>query len=68
MKYTAPDYETVMLKAVDVFSAYQTGCPQDEDYYWIYTEPCEGTDNWQQAHDTFTGIGWAHQCYTTNKP
>ena len=67
--YQKPDFVQVSVKVEDVFANYlTTGCPEDEFLQWNFTVPCEGTDNYQQVSNTYTGMGMAHQCYSTYNP
>lgn len=67
--YQKPDFIKVSVKVNDVFASYiTTGCPQDERGIWMYTDPCEGTSNYKYVESTFTGMGLAHQCYSTLAP
>ena len=67
--YQKPDFVKVSLKVSDVFANYNaTGCPEDEFLQWQYTVPCEGTDDYHQVANTYTGMGLAHQCYSGFNP
>lgn len=67
--YQKPDFVKVSLKVSDVFASYgTTGCPQDEEHKWAYTIPCEGTDDYTEIHNTYTGMGFGHQCYSSLNP
>jgi len=70
MKYAAPDYEVVSLRVNNLFASnyLQTGCPEDEYLVWNYTRPCEGTPDYRQEADTYTGLGWGTGCYSTHNP
>ena len=63
--YQKPDFVQVSVKIDDIFSNY---CPEDEFLQWQFTVPCEGTDNYQQVANTYTGMGLGHQCYSTHNP
>ncbi len=67
--YQKPDFVQVSVKVADVFANYlATGCPEDEFLQWQFTVPCEGTDNYHQVANTYTGMGLAHQCYSAYNP
>lgn len=67
--YQKPDFIKVSVKVDDVFANYDaTGCPEDEGAFWQYTIPCEGTDEYDYVQGTYTGIGFAHQCYSSLNP
>lgn len=67
--YQKPDFVKVSLKVSDIFANYAaTACPEDEFLQWQFTVPCEGTDNWQEVANTYTGMGYAHMCYSTKNP
>ncbi len=68
--YQKPDFIKVSVKVNDIFAGYNTdsGCPEDEFLYWNYTVPCEGTPDYRQEANTFTGLGWGSGCYSTLNP
>ena len=67
--YQKPDFVKVSLKVSDVFAPYlATGCPEDEFLQWRHTVPCEGTPEYSQVADTYTGMGYGHMCYSTYNP
>lgn len=67
--YQKPDFIKISVKVNDVFASYtSTGCPQDEQGSWMFTEPCEGSDNYHYVENTFSGMGLGHKCYSTLAP
>ena len=67
--YQKPDFIKVSVKANDVFAPYGTGgCPEDEFLQWAYTIPCEGTEDYRQIANTYTGMGYGYQCYSSLNP
>ena len=70
--YNKPDFVQVSVKVEDVFANYlSTGCPHDGFAGWAYVgsaADCEGTEGAQWVDNTFIGLGFAHQCYSTNNP
>ena len=67
--YQKPDFVQVSVKVEDVFANYlTTGCPEDEFLQWQFTVPCEGTDDYKQVANTYTGMGYGHQCYSKFNP
>lgn len=67
--YQKPDFIKISVRAADVFASNgKTGCAQDQSGTWTYTQPCEGTDEYKYVENTFTELGWGHQCYTSQNP
>ena len=67
MPYNAPDYEIVQLTVDTLFASYTSVCNEKSYWEWIYTVPCENTDNYQYKETTFTGLGFGSSCYTGNQ-
>lgn len=69
--YSAPDFVKVSVKAADIFSGYShvTGCPMDQFQQESYTIPCSPSDpNYTIVANTYIGLGWGSECYSTNNP
>ena len=67
--YQKPDFIKVSVKANDVFGNYDaSGCPQDERGSWVYTQPCDGSEDYHYEYVTFTGLGFGIQCYSSFNP
>ena len=65
--YQKPDFMKISIKAQDVFSSY-AGCPNDEGYVSVLTDPCDNDPNMKEIYGTFIEFGWGYQCYSSEKP
>ena len=66
--YQSPDVIKVKVNVEDVFASYGGGCPMDEYGQWRWTSPCEGTSDYAFDGDTYVGLNWGFECYSTKNP